>query len=125
MLFRSRVYNQLSEKPGTREIFVGDVALLVISGCSAVKRSHFLQQRNLARRPKRKPLRPLQRLRLLVWQKKRHLDRVGPGVTSLPMQDCILANLRVKAGGTLQPRVSSSTWAGRDFEVDSEEEELD
>ena len=50
---------------------------------------------------------------------------VGPGVTSLPMQDRILANLRVKAGDTQQPRVSSSTSAGRVFELHLEEEELD
>ena len=31
----------------------------------------------------------------------------GPGVTSLPMEDRILANLRVKAVDTQQPRVSS------------------
>ena len=36
---------------------------------------------------------------------------LGPGVTSLPMQDRILANLRVKAGDTQQPHVSSSTSA--------------
>ena len=50
---------------------------------------------------------------------------VRPGVTSLPMQDCILANLRVKVGDTQQLRVSSSTSAARVYEVDSEEEELD
>ena len=50
---------------------------------------------------------------------------VDPGVSSLPIQDCILANLRVKAGDTQQPHISSSTSAGRVFEVDSEEEELD
>ena len=58
-------------------------------------------------------------------KKKAPVHTVGPGVTSLPMQDRILANLRVKAGDTQQPRVSSSTSAGRVFEVDSEEEELD
>ena len=50
---------------------------------------------------------------------------VGPGVTSLPMPDRILANLRVNAGDTQQQCVSSSNSAGRIFEVDSEEEELD
>ena len=45
---------------------------------------------------------------------------VGPGVTSLPMQDRILANLRGKACDTQQPRVSSSTLAGRVFKVDLE-----
>ena len=50
---------------------------------------------------------------------------VGPGVTSFPMQDRILANQRVKAGDTQQPRVPSSTSAGIVFEVDSVEEELD
>ena len=50
---------------------------------------------------------------------------VGPNVTSLPMQNHILANLRVKASDTQEPSVSSSTSAGRVFEVDSEEEELD
>ena len=60
-------------------------------------------------------------------KKKAPVYTVGPGasVTRLPMQDPILANLRVKAGDTQQPRVSSSTLAGRVFEVDSEEEELD
>ena len=58
-------------------------------------------------------------------KKKAPLHMVGPGVTSLPMQDRILAILRVKAGDTQQPRVFSSTSAGRVFEVDSEEEELD
>ena len=58
-------------------------------------------------------------------KKKAPVHMVGPGVTSLPMQDRILANLRVKAGDTQQPRVSSATSAGRAFEVDSEEEELD
>ena len=58
-------------------------------------------------------------------KKKAPIHTVGPGVTSLPMQDRILANLRVKAGDTQQPRVSSSTSAGRVFKVDSEEEELD
>ena len=50
---------------------------------------------------------------------------VGPGVSSLPIQDRILANLRGKAGDTQQLRVSSSISPGRVFEVDSEEEELD
>ena len=58
-------------------------------------------------------------------KKKAPVHTVGPGVTSLPMQDRILANLRVKAGDTQQPHVSSSTSAGRVFEVDSEEEESD
>ena len=58
-------------------------------------------------------------------KKKAPVHTVGPGVTSLPMQDRILANLRVKAGNTRQWRVSSSTSSGRVFEVDSEEEELD
>ena len=42
-------------------------------------------------------------------KKKTPVHTVGPGVTSLPMQDRILANLRVKAGDTQQPRVPSST----------------
>ena len=58
-------------------------------------------------------------------KKKAPVHTVGPGVTSLPMQDLILANLRVKAVDTQQQRVSSSTSAGRVFEVDSDEEELD
>ena len=60
-----------------------------------------------------------------VAKKKAPVHTVGPGVTSLPIQDRILANLSVKAGDTLQPRVCSSTSAGRVFEVDSEEVELD
>ena len=56
---------------------------------------------------------------------KAPVHTVGSGVTSLPMKDSILANLRVKAGDTQQPCVSSSTSAGRDFEMDSEEDELD
>ena len=62
-----------------------------------------------------------------VAKKKAPIYMVGPGITSLPMhwQDRILANLRVKASDTQQPRISSSTSAGRVFEVDSEEEELD
>ena len=60
-----------------------------------------------------------------VAKKKAPVHMVGPGVTSLPMQDRILANLEVKAGDTQQPRVSSSPSAGRVFEVDAEEEELD
>ena len=44
---------------------------------------------------------------------------IGPGVTSLPIQDRIPASLRVKAGDTQQPCVSSSTSAGTVFEVDS------
>ena len=58
-------------------------------------------------------------------KKKAPVHTVGPGVTNLPMQDRILANLRVKVGDTQQPHISSSTSAGRVFEVDSEEEELD
>ena len=58
-------------------------------------------------------------------KKKAPVHTVGPGVTSVPMRDRVLANLRVKAGDTQQPHVSSSTSAGRVFEVDSEEEELD
>ena len=58
-------------------------------------------------------------------KKKVPVHTVGPGVTSLPMQDRILANLRVQAGDNQQPRISSSTSAGRVFEVYSEEEELD
>ena len=58
-------------------------------------------------------------------KKKAPVHTVGPGVTSVPMQDRILANLRVKAGDTQHPRVTSSTSAGRVFEVDSEEEEFD
>ena len=50
---------------------------------------------------------------------------VGPGETSLPIHDNILANVRVKADNTQQPRVNSSTLAGRVFEVDWEEEKLD
>ena len=42
-----------------------------------------------------------------VAKKKAPVHMVGPGVTSLPMQDRILANLRVKAGDTQQLRVSS------------------
>ena len=60
-----------------------------------------------------------------VAKKNVPVHTVGPSVASLPMQDRILANLRVKASDTQQPRVSSSTSAGRVFEVDSEEEELD
>ena len=56
---------------------------------------------------------------------KAPVHTVGTGVTSLPIQDRILANLRVKAGDAQQPRISLSTSAGRVFEVDSEEEELD
>ena len=59
-----------------------------------------------------------------VTKKKAPVHTVGPGVTSLPMQDRIQASLRVTAGDTQQRRVSSSTSAGRVFEVDSEEEEL-
>ena len=58
-------------------------------------------------------------------KKKAPVHTVGPAVTSLPMEDRIQANLRVKAGDTQQPRVSSSTSAGRVFEVDLEEEKLD
>ena len=58
-------------------------------------------------------------------KKKAPVHMVGPGVTSLPMQDRIQSNLTVQSGDTQQPRVSSSTTAGRVFEVDSEEEELD
>ena len=58
-------------------------------------------------------------------KKRAPVHTVGPGVTSLPMQGHILANLRVKAGNTQQPPISLSTTAGRVFEVDSEEEELD
>ena len=43
------------------------------------------------------------------------VHKVGPSVTSLRMQDRILANLRAKAGDTQQLRVSSSTLAGRVF----------
>ena len=57
-------------------------------------------------------------------KRKAPVHTVGPGVTSLPMQDRILTNLRVKAGDTQQPGVSSSTSAGRVFEVHSEKEEL-
>ena len=42
-----------------------------------------------------------------VVKKKAPVHMVGPGVTSLQMQDRILANLRVKAGDTQQPRVYS------------------
>ena len=56
---------------------------------------------------------------------KAPVHTVGPGVTSLPLQDRILAYLSVKAGDTQQPRVSSTTSAGRVFEVNSVEEELD
>ena len=58
-------------------------------------------------------------------KKKAPSHTVGPGVTSLPMQARILADLRVKACEIQQPHVCSSTSAGRVFEVDSEEEELD
>ena len=58
-------------------------------------------------------------------KKNAPVHMVGPCITNLPMQDRILANRRVKAGDTQQPRISSSTSAGRDFEVDLEEEELD
>ena len=58
-------------------------------------------------------------------KKKAPVHTVGPGVTSLPMPDRILANLRVMAGDTQQLLVSSSTSAGRVFEVDSQKEELD
>ena len=58
-------------------------------------------------------------------KKKAPVHPVGPGVTSLPMQDRILANLRVNPCDTQQPHVSSSTSARSVFEVDSEEEELD
>ena len=58
-------------------------------------------------------------------RKKAPVHTVGPGVTSLPTQHRILANLRVKAGDTQQSHVSSTTSAGRVFEVDSKEEELD
>ena len=57
-------------------------------------------------------------------KKKAPVHTVGPCVTSLPMQDRILANLRVKASDTQQRRVYSTTLAGRVFEVDSEEEWL-
>ena len=62
---------------------------------------------------------------IYVAKKNAPIHMVGPGVTSLPMQDHILANLRVKDTDTQQPRVSPSTSAGRVFEVDLEEEELD
>ena len=42
-------------------------------------------------------------------KKKAPVHTVGPSVTSLPMSVHILAKLRVKAGNTQQPRVSSST----------------
>ena len=58
-------------------------------------------------------------------KKKAPVHMVGPSVTSLPMQDRIMANLRVKAGDMQQLRVSSSTLAGKVFVVDSEEEKLD
>ena len=58
-------------------------------------------------------------------KKKAAINMVGSGVISLPKQDRILSNLRVKAGDTKQPCVSSSTSAGRVFELDLEEEELD
>ena len=58
-------------------------------------------------------------------KKKVPVHKVGPSVTSLPMQDCILANLKVKAGDTQQLRVSSSTSTGRVLEMNSEEVELD
>ena len=43
------------------------------------------------------------------------MHMVRSGISSLPMQECIMpvANLRIKAGDTSQPRV---------FEIDSEEE---
>ena len=58
-------------------------------------------------------------------KKKAPLHTVRPGVTRLPMQDRMMANLRVKAGNTQHLRFSSLTSAGRVFEVDLEEEELD
>ena len=58
-------------------------------------------------------------------KKKAPVHPVGPGVTSLPMEDHILVNLRVKAGDTQQLRVFSSTSAGRVFVMDSEVEKLD
>ena len=58
-------------------------------------------------------------------KEKAPVHMVGPSVTSLPMHDCILANLKVKAGDTQQPHVSSSTSARRVFVVNSVEEELD
>ena len=58
-------------------------------------------------------------------KKKAPVHTVHPGVTSLLMQDRILANLRVKAGVSQQLHVSTSTSAGRVSEADSEEEELD
>ena len=50
-----------------------DVPLLVRSGYSVSRKSHFLRRGNQARRPKRKPLRRLQRLQLLVRRRKRRL----------------------------------------------------
>ena len=50
-----------------------------------------------------------------IAKKKAPVHKVGPGITSLPMQDRILANLRDKAGDTQQLRVSSSTSVERVF----------
>ena len=49
-------------------------------------------------------------------KKKCPKHTVGPGVSSVSMQECILANLRFKAGATEQPRVSASTSSGKVFE---------
>ena len=80
------VFNLISVEPGTIEICAGDVALLVISGSSVLRRSHYPRQRNLARRPKRKPQRRLQRLRLLVRQRNRLL--FTRQVLVLPVYQC-------------------------------------
>ena len=56
---------------------------------------------------------------------KAPVHMLGPGVTSLAIQDRILANLRVKAGDTQQTCISSSTSAGRVCKVDLEEEKFD
>ena len=51
------------------------------------------------------------------------MHTVGSGISSLPMQECIMANQRIKAGDTpKQSRISSSTSAGRVFKIDLEEE---
>ena len=44
-----------------------------------------------------------------VEKEKAPVHTVGPVVTSLPMQDHILANLRVNAGDTQHPSVTTST----------------
>ena len=66
-------YSQLFEKLGIKEIFGRDEALRFINGCSALRIYPSLRQRNLAWRPKSKPPRHLQRLQLLLRQRKMYL----------------------------------------------------